>query len=108
MGYGVPAYGCNIGAYFSGIASGSLHGWVWLVAAFVGSIIGTQLRPLFGLSVNIARLSRDKSARVNPPASTRRRHSEDRRGGSKAWCVSRERILTLRPFMRHFPSTQRM
>jgi hypothetical protein len=45
------AYGCNIGAYFSGIASGSLHGWLWLVAAFVGSIIGTSLRPLFGLSV---------------------------------------------------------
>jgi uncharacterized membrane protein YedE/YeeE len=45
------AYGCNIGAYFSGIESGSLHGWCWAIAAFVGSIIGTRLRPLFGLSV---------------------------------------------------------
>ncbi len=28
LGYGARlAYGCNIGAYFSGIASGSLHGW---------------------------------------------------------------------------------
>jgi uncharacterized membrane protein YedE/YeeE len=52
LGYGARlAYGCNIGAYFSGIASGSLHGWVWLVAAFIGNIFGTNLRPLFGLSV---------------------------------------------------------
>jgi uncharacterized membrane protein YedE/YeeE len=52
LGYGARlAYGCNIGAYFSGIASGSLHGWVWLVAAFIGNIFGTSLRPLFGLSV---------------------------------------------------------
>jgi hypothetical protein len=35
LGYGARlAYGCNIGAYFSGIVSGSLHGWLWLVAAF--------------------------------------------------------------------------
>ncbi len=52
LGYGARlAYGCNIGAYFSGIASGSLHGWVWLVAAFAGSVLGTRLRPVFGLSV---------------------------------------------------------
>jgi uncharacterized membrane protein YedE/YeeE len=52
LGYGARiAYGCNIGAYFSGIASGSLHGWLWLVAAFIGNIAGTRLRPLFGLNV---------------------------------------------------------
>ena len=52
LGYGARvAYGCNIGAYFSGIASGSLHGWLWLPAAFVGNIAGTFLRPAFGLSV---------------------------------------------------------
>ena len=52
LGYGARlAYGCNIGAYFSGIASGSVHGWVWLVFAFVGNVIGTYLRPLFGLEV---------------------------------------------------------
>ena len=52
LGYGARlAYGCNIGAYFSGISSASLHGWLWLVAAFAGSILGTWLRPLFGLSV---------------------------------------------------------
>ena len=52
LGYGARiAYGCNIGAYFSGIASASVHGWVWLVAAFAGSVLGTRLRPLFGLRV---------------------------------------------------------
>ena len=52
LGYGARvAYGCNIGAYFSGIASGSLHGWLWLPAAFVGNVLGTYLRPLFHLSV---------------------------------------------------------
>ncbi len=51
LGYGARiAYGCNIGAYFSGIASGSVHGWVWLVAAFAGTTAGTRLRPFFGLS----------------------------------------------------------
>ena len=50
LGYGARiAYGCNIGAYFSGIASGSVHGWVWLPAAFVGNVAGTRLRPFFGL-----------------------------------------------------------
>jgi uncharacterized protein len=58
LGYGARlAYGCNIGAYFSGIASASLHGWLWLAAAFVGSILGTQLRPLFGLSVERTKLT---------------------------------------------------
>ncbi|RUR25687.1 YeeE/YedE family protein [Vreelandella andesensis] len=48
LGYGARlAFGCNIGAYFSGIASGSLHGWVWLVAAFAGNMVGVKLRPFF-------------------------------------------------------------
>ncbi|WP_148253260.1 YeeE/YedE family protein [Aidingimonas lacisalsi] len=48
LGYGARlAFGCNIGAYFSGIASGSLHGWVWLIAAFAGNMLGVKLRPLF-------------------------------------------------------------
>lgn len=41
--------GCNIGAFFSGTVSGSLHGWVWLVFAFAGNMIGVRLRPLFRL-----------------------------------------------------------
>ncbi|MFC4350979.1 YeeE/YedE family protein [Fodinicurvata halophila] len=52
LGYGARlAFGCNIGAYFSGIASGSLHGWVWIVAALAGNWLGTRLRPWFGLAV---------------------------------------------------------
>ncbi|TSH73102.1 YeeE/YedE family protein [Acinetobacter sp. RF15A] len=48
LGYGARlAYGCNIGAYFSGIASGSVHGWLWLVFAFLGNIIGVKFRPIF-------------------------------------------------------------
>jgi uncharacterized protein len=50
LGYGARlAYGCNIGAFFSGVASTSLHGWAWIVAAIVGNVIGVRLRPLFGL-----------------------------------------------------------
>ena len=57
LGYGARvAYGCNIGAYFSGIASGSLHGWLWLPSAFVGNVLGTYLRPTFGLSVERTQL----------------------------------------------------
>lgn len=48
LGYGSRlAYGCNIGAYFSGIASGSVHGWLWLVAAYAGNVVGVRIRPLF-------------------------------------------------------------
>ena len=51
LGYGARiAFGCNIGAYFGGISSTSLHGWLWFVAAFTGSSIGTRLRPWFGLN----------------------------------------------------------
>ncbi|TWG65918.1 YeeE/YedE family protein [Aminobacter sp. J44] len=50
MGYGARlSFGCNIGALFSGIASGSLHGWVWFVMAYIGSLAGIAARPLFGL-----------------------------------------------------------
>jgi uncharacterized membrane protein YedE/YeeE len=50
MGYGARlSFGCNIGALFSGIASGSLHGWLWFAAAFAGSWAGIRARPRFGL-----------------------------------------------------------
>jgi len=50
MGYGARlSFGCNIGALFSGIASGSVHGWLWFAAAFAGSFVGVWLRPAFGL-----------------------------------------------------------
>ncbi len=51
MGYGARlAFGCNVGAYFSGIASGSLHGWLWFAAALGGTYLGVRLRPAFGLA----------------------------------------------------------
>jgi hypothetical protein len=43
------AFGCNVGAYFAGISTGSVHGWVWLVAAFGGSLLGVRLRAWLGL-----------------------------------------------------------
>jgi len=45
LGYGARlGFGCNIGALVGGIASGSLHGWLWLVAGFSGGIAGVYLR----------------------------------------------------------------
>lgn len=52
MGYGARlAFGCNIGAYFGGIASFSLHGYIWGMLALAGTFIALYLRPMFGLSV---------------------------------------------------------
>ena len=51
MGYGARiAFGCNIGAFFSGVASTSLHGWLWIASALLGTWVGVMLRPRFGLS----------------------------------------------------------
>ncbi len=51
MGYGAfLAYGCNVSAFFGGIASTSLHGWIWIGCAIAGTVIGLRLRPLFQLS----------------------------------------------------------
>ncbi len=50
LGYGaVLAFGCNVSAYFGGIASGSLHGWAWILPALLGNWVGLKLRPAFGL-----------------------------------------------------------
>jgi len=44
MGYGARlALGCNIGAFFSSIASLSLSGWVFGLFMFLGSIVGSKL-----------------------------------------------------------------
>lgn len=51
MGYGARlAHGCNVGAFFSGVASTSLHGWAWIAMALPGSALGLRLRPWFGLA----------------------------------------------------------
>lgn len=50
LGYGARlAFGCNIGGLLAGIASGSLHGWLWLVAGFAGTVLGVRLRTLLGV-----------------------------------------------------------
>ncbi|MBD0334979.1 MAG: YeeE/YedE family protein, partial [Cyanobacteria bacterium Co-bin13] len=50
MGYGAwLAFGCNVGAYFSGIASTSLHGWLWIAFALLGTGLGVKLRSKFRL-----------------------------------------------------------
>jgi len=44
MGYGARiAFGCNIGALFSGISSLSLSGWVFAAFMFLGAIVGSKL-----------------------------------------------------------------
>ena len=43
------AFGCNVGAFFSGISTGSLHGWVWFIAAFMGAFLGIRIRFVVGL-----------------------------------------------------------
>ncbi len=49
MGYSARmAFGCNVGAYLGGIASASLHGWVWFALAFAGSIVGVRIRRRIG------------------------------------------------------------
>jgi uncharacterized protein len=47
MGFGARlSVGCNIGAFFSGIISGSLHGWVWGVFALTGTAFAIGVRSL--------------------------------------------------------------
>lgn len=44
MGYGTRlAFGCNIGAFFSGVPSFSLHGWVFGIFIFVGAGVGVEV-----------------------------------------------------------------
>src|SRR3546814_18462118 len=51
LGYAARlAFGCHIGAFFSGIASGSLHGWRWFVPGLPDSNPGGLLGPSFGLA----------------------------------------------------------
>ena len=48
MGYSSRlAFGCNVGAMVSGISTGSLHGWIWVPMAFLGTLIGVRVRRHF-------------------------------------------------------------
>ena len=45
MGYSSRlAFGCNIGAMLSGISTGSVHGWIWVPLALMGTMIGIRVR----------------------------------------------------------------
>ena len=49
MGIGARlGFGCNIGAFLAGTASGSVHGWIWFAMAMAGSVLGIRLRAFFG------------------------------------------------------------
>lgn len=51
MGIGaVMANGCNVSAWLGGVASGSPHGWVWIIAALAGATLGIRVRRWFGLT----------------------------------------------------------
>ena len=44
MGYGARiAFGCNIGALYSGIATMSVSGWVFAIFLFAGAYVGSKL-----------------------------------------------------------------
>ena len=43
------AFGCNVGAMVSGISTGSVHGWIWVPMAFLGTLVGVRLRRRIGL-----------------------------------------------------------
>jgi len=52
MGYGaVLADGCTVGGYLGGIASFSLHGWLWAAMALVGTSLGGRLVTRLGMPV---------------------------------------------------------
>ena len=80
LGYGARlAYGCNIGAYFSGIVSGSLHGWLgwsrpfsatWSARACAGVRARSRARETDGLLIGPASASRigDSADTILPKA----------------------------------------
>ena len=46
LGYGARlAFDYNIGAFFSGVASGSVHGWLWLAAGLAANWFRVRTRP---------------------------------------------------------------
>ncbi|MEH6502578.1 MAG: YeeE/YedE family protein [Cycloclasticus sp.] len=49
LGYGATiGFGCNVGAFIGGVVSGSLHGWIWFLAAFAGTAIVVVTKGLRG------------------------------------------------------------
>ena len=68
MGFGARlSVGCNIGAFFSGIVSGSMHGWVWGIFALAGTAVALRLQALGeNLALHVA--SGGKSVSTTPTA----------------------------------------
>lgn len=53
MGYGAfLAAGCNVSAFFGGIASTSIHGWVWIIFALIGTWFGVHCRLFLQNAIN--------------------------------------------------------
>ncbi len=60
MGYGARlTNGCNIGAYFSGVGTGALSGWIWLAFALAGSYVGIAMMRLWAPLLS-RRMTRDR------------------------------------------------
>src|SRR5439155_1290699 len=79
LGYGSRiAFGCNIGAYVSGIASTSLHGWLWGAAALLGTPVGVWLRRLVGVGDRRRRALDDRQPALAPA-----RHRDRPRQGER-------------------------
>jgi len=52
LGHGARlACGCNSGAFFNGVASGSVHGWLRIVFALSGNWVALYVRPAVDLPV---------------------------------------------------------
>lgn len=69
MGYGSRlSLGCNIGALFSGTASLSLHGWLYLAALAVGAAVGLRIAHVFLFRPALRRLTSGTPARFTAGA----------------------------------------
>ena len=69
MGYGARlSYGCNIGALLGGIASQSLHGWVFGVFVVLGAAAGTAV---LTYAARLRTGALKPSRKVSPPAPSR-------------------------------------
>jgi uncharacterized protein len=55
MGFGAGIAGSNIEGLIAAVASGGLHGWLWLVVAFGGTIVGLRLRRALDQSIVLGR-----------------------------------------------------
>jgi uncharacterized protein len=67
MGFGARlSVGCNIGAFFSGIISGSLHGWVWGICALAGTAFALGVKSLvLGLRASLTAAGAEPAAAVS-------------------------------------------